>query len=101
VHHRAAVRPARAAARDLTARRVLRALHGGFPEAVVIVASGSLPVARRAPRVVIVLSCLGVAAAAWLVPASVEIVAWPATGPARVALFGSMTSLWLSLATGL
>ena len=67
-----------------------------------IVPSGGLPVARRASSVVvIVLSCLGVAAAAWLVPASVEIVAWPATGPARVALFAPTTRLWLSLAIGL
>jgi hypothetical protein len=68
----------------------------------VIVPRGGFSVARRASSgVVIVLSCLGVAVAAWLVPASIEIAAWPATGPARVALFASTFRLSVSLALGL
>jgi hypothetical protein len=67
----------------------------------VIAPTGGFVVARRASSgVVIVLSCLGVAAAAWLVPASIEIVAWPSTGPARVALFASTVRLWLFLGIG-
>ena len=36
-----------------------------------------------------------VAAALWLIPASVHIVSWPAAGPVRVALFPSLRSLEL------
>ena len=48
IRDRAAVRPARTAARDLTARGVLRALHGGLSKAVVIAPSGGSP--SRAER---------------------------------------------------
>ena len=58
------------------------------------------PARGRLGVVAIVLACLGVAVAVWLVPASVEIVAWPSTGPARVALFASTRRLWLALAVG-
>ena len=51
--------------------------------------------------VTVVVSCLGVAMAYWLLPASVDIVAWPSGGPTRVALFSSLFKLWVALATGL
>jgi hypothetical protein len=49
----------------------------------------------------VAVSCLGVAMAYWLLPASVDIVAWPPGGPTRVALFSSLFKLWVSLATAL
>ncbi|MEO8260272.1 MAG: hypothetical protein ABI868_23195 [Acidobacteriota bacterium] len=48
-----------------------------------------------------VVSCLGVAMAYWLLPASIDIIAWPPGGPVRVALFASLFKLWVALATGL
>jgi hypothetical protein len=43
--------------------------------------------------VVIAAGCLGLAVAIWLVPASVHVVDWPASGPVRVALFASRARL--------
>ncbi|MEO8260274.1 MAG: hypothetical protein ABI868_23205 [Acidobacteriota bacterium] len=64
--------------------------------------SGSPAAARRMSSLgVIESSCLGVAAAVWLIPASIEIVAWPSTGPVRVALFAPAARLWLLLTLGL
>ncbi len=40
----------------------------------------------------------GVAVAVWLLPASIHIVDWPASGPARVALFAPLWTLWIALA---
>jgi hypothetical protein len=51
--------------------------------------------------VTVPVSCLAVAMAYWLLPASVDIVAWPPGGPARIALLASLFQLWISLATGL
>ena len=50
----------------------------------------------NSPIATVVISCLGVAMAYWLLPASVDIVAWPPGGPARVALFASLFKLWVS-----
>jgi hypothetical protein len=43
-------------------------------------------------------TALGVALAIWLIPASVHIVGWPATGPVRVALLQPLSKLWWSVA---
>ena len=51
--------------------------------------------------VTIVMACEAIACAIWLLPASVRIVAWPASGPVRVALFGSGRSLMALGAGGL
>jgi hypothetical protein len=40
----------------------------------------------------------GVAVAIWLVPASVHIIFWPASGPMRIALMPPLSRVWLSLA---
>jgi hypothetical protein len=46
---------------------------------------------------VVVLALEGAAVALWLVPASVQIVRWPAAGPVRAALFGPQYQLlWLA-----
>ena len=42
--------------------------------------------------------CAGVAVAVWLLPASIHIVDWPASGPVRVALFAPLWQLWMALA---
>ena len=60
---------------------------------------GDSGLGRCLPTVAV--SCLGVAMAYWLLPASVDIVAWPPGGPTRVALFASLFKLWVALATGL
>ncbi len=44
------------------------------------------------------IACLGAAVAFWLLPASIDIVAWPSAGPARTALFAPLSRLWLALA---
>ncbi len=50
----------------------------------------------RLARLLIVFS--GVAMAIWLLPASIHIVDWPSSGPARVALFAPLRTLWVALA---
>lgn len=46
--------------------------------------------------VVITAGCLALAVAIWLVPSSLHVVEWPASGPSRVALFASRARLtWL------
>ena len=66
-----------------------------------MIAADRVPTARGLSNIVaIMLSCLGVAVAAWLIPASVEIVAWPTTGPMRMALFALSVRLWVALSVG-
>ena len=50
----------------------------------------------RAARLICVFA--GVAVAYWLMPASVHIVDWPASGPVRVALLAPLWKLWGALA---
>jgi hypothetical protein len=53
---------------------------------------------RRAGDVIaIYVSCVGVAIAYWLLPASVQIVDWTAAGPVRLAQFAPLRTLWLAL----
>jgi hypothetical protein len=49
----------------------------------------------------IVVGCLGAGVAFWLLPASIDIVAWPPAGPVRVALFAPLFKLWAALGAGL
>ena len=51
--------------------------------------------------ITIVLACLGTAIAAWLVPASVDIVSWTRNGPARVAVFAPQYVLWWAIGAAL
>ena len=46
------------------------------------------------PRITIAMASGAVAAAAWLWPATVEIAAWPASGPHRIAVFAPLYRLW-------
>ncbi len=48
--------------------------------------------------VLLLAACLGAAVAFWLLPASINIIAWPSAGPARVAIFAPLFRLWLALA---
>ncbi len=64
-----------------------------------IVPLGPDPASRfETARTVLVASaaCGGAAVAWWLLPASVHIVEWPASGPARIALFAPLARLWLA-----
>jgi len=44
------------------------------------------------------LAAAGVAGAAWLLPASIHIAAWPASGPVRIAYLAPLGRLWLTIA---
>jgi hypothetical protein len=59
------------------------------------------PSGPRWPLPTIVLSCLGAATAAWLLPASVHIVGWSrADGVKRVALVAPLQTIWVPLLLG-
>jgi hypothetical protein len=55
----------------------------------------------RGNTLLITISCLGAGVAVWLLPATVEIATWTATGPERLALLASPSRLWISLAAAL
>lgn len=61
------------------------------------------PTTRRSWRHVVTLAAAveAVATAAWLIPASVHVVSWSASGPARVALFAPRARLVWLVAVGL
>lgn len=50
------------------------------------------PVARLA------VVCAALAAASWLLPATVAVASWPSTGPERVAFLPPLQTLWIALA---
>ncbi|HYM24266.1 MAG TPA: hypothetical protein VEU08_13700, partial [Vicinamibacterales bacterium] len=51
--------------------------------------------------ITIAIACLGAAIAAWLIPASVDIVSWTRSGPARVAVFAPQYALWWAVAAAI
>src|ERR1051326_4414596 len=97
----------RARARALAARSVLRSLHGRPAETVTMASverdassdaetRSATAAAERHPwrkAAAIVAAAEAIAVATWLLPASVHIVAWPASGPVRVALFAPAARL--------
>src|SRR5262245_33069720 len=60
---------------------------------------GSTNVRGKTLRIAI--SCFGAGVAVWLLPATVEIVAWPSSGPGRMALVPALSRLWLLLAAAM
>lgn len=50
------------------------------------------------PHARLAVAAASVALAVWLLPASVHIASWPASGPARIAYLAPLTRLWIALA---
>ncbi len=96
---RARVLARRAGARVVAAARVLGALHGGSRKR----ATARVMTRHQSGRDVLAaaLAIEGLAVALWLIPASIHIVKWPASGPVRLALLAPTWQLLVLLAAGL